>query len=51
MENNNIPCCGTCRNSCGSGENLYCCKVSGNVTPYEGCMMYEAKKDEKEQKA
>lgn len=41
---NAIPCCGTCSNSCGSGDNLYCCKTAQNVTIYEGCLMYEPEK-------
>lgn len=41
--NDKLPCCETCRNSCGSSDILYCCKVHRNVTPYEGCVMYEAK--------
>ena len=46
--NDIVQCCGTCRNSCGSGDNLYCSENLQNVTPCESCMMYESKKDETE---
>ncbi|MGN0574657.1 MAG: hypothetical protein ACI4J2_01405 [Ruminococcus sp.] len=45
---NAIPCCGTCSNSCGSGDNLYCAKLIRNVAKYDGCLMYEPKEDEDE---
>lgn len=41
--NDVIPCCGTCRNSCGSGDVLYCGKLIWSVDRYDGCLMYEPK--------
>lgn len=43
MMNEIIPCCGTCRNSCGSGDNIYCNKLIQSVDRYDGCLMYEPK--------
>lgn len=49
--NNTIPCCGTCRNSCGSGDYLYCGKLIRSVDRYDGCLMYESKEDEDHENA
>ena len=45
MMNDVIPCCGTCRNSCGSGDDLYCGKLIRSVDRYDGCLMYEPKEE------
>lgn len=44
--NDIIPCCGTCQNSCGSGNNLYCGKLIRSVEQYDGCLMYEPKEED-----
>lgn len=43
--NDIIPCCGTCQNSCGSCDNLYCSKLIRSVDQYDGCLMYELKEE------
>lgn len=43
--NDIIPCCKTCRNSCGAVDNLYCCKLIRSVDQYDGCLMYEPKEE------
>ena len=43
--NDVIPCCGTCRNSCSSGDVLYCGKLIRSVDRYDGCLMYEPKEE------
>lgn len=47
--NDMIPCCGTCRNSCGSGDVLYCGKLIRSVDRYDGCLMYERKEDKNDE--
>ena len=43
--NDTIPCCETCRNSCGSDDYLYCGKLIQSVDRYDGCLMYEPKEE------
>lgn len=42
---NTIPCCGTCKNSCGQKEELYCFKMIRTVHKYDGCVLHEPKKE------
>lgn len=43
--NDIIPCCETCRISCGSSDNLYCGKLIRSVVRHDGCLMYEPKEE------
>lgn len=45
MMNDIIPCCETCRNSCGSGDNIYCNNLICSVDRYHGCLLYEPKEE------
>lgn len=43
---NTIPCCGTCKNSCGQKDELYCFKMIRTVNKYDGCVLHEPKKED-----